>query len=114
MVTDPQRIRKNDPGDPDVCNVFTMHKIFSSSEEVERINSECRTAEIGCVECKKIFAQNLNQHLEPFRAKRAVLDKDPDTVWDILNDGQKRARVIAKQTIGEVKEAIGLPMPEEK
>ena len=114
MVTDPQRIRKTDPGDPDVCNVFTMHKIFSSPEEVERINRECRTAEIGCVACKKLFAQNLNKHLEPFRARRAELDKNPNAVWDILNDGQKRASVIAKQTMGEVKEAIGLPMPEEK
>jgi tryptophanyl-tRNA synthetase len=110
MVTDPQRKRRTDPGDPDVCNVFTMHKIFSSPEEVDRINTECRTAEIGCVECKRLFARNLNKYLEPFRAKRAEYEKEPDYIADVLNDGQKRASVIAKQTILEVKEAIGLPL----
>jgi len=110
MVTDPQRKRRTDPGDPDVCNVFTLHKIFSSPEEVDRINIECRTAEIGCVECKRLFARNLNKHLEPFRAKRAEIEKEPNYIADVLNDGQKRASVIAKQTIREVKEAIGLPL----
>lgn len=110
MVTDPQRKRRSDPGNPDVCNVFTMHKIFSSPEEVDRINTECRTAEIGCVECKRLFARNLNKHLEPFRAKRAEIEKEPNYIADVLNDGQKRASVIAKQTIREVKEAIGLPL----
>lgn len=110
MVTDPQRKRRTDPGDPDVCNVFTLHKIFSSPEEVDRINIECRTAEIGCVECKRLFARNLNKHLEPFRAKRAEFEKEPNYIADVLNDGQKRASVIAKQTILEVKEAIGLPL----
>ncbi|HUV92861.1 MAG TPA: tryptophan--tRNA ligase [Anaerolineales bacterium] len=110
MVTDPQRKRRSDPGNPDVCNVFTMHKIFSSPEEVDRINMECRTAEIGCVECKRLFARNLNKHLEPFRAKRAEFEKEPNYIADVLNDGQKRASVIAKQTIREVKEAIGLPL----
>jgi tryptophanyl-tRNA synthetase len=110
MVTDPQRKRRSDPGNPDVCNVFTMHKIFSSPEEVDRINMECRTAEIGCVECKRLFARNLNKHLEPFRAKRAEFEKEPNYIADVLNDGQKRASVIAKQTIQEVKEAIGLPL----
>ena len=110
MVTDPQRKRRSDPGNPDVCNVFTMHKIFSSPEEVDRINIECRTAEIGCVECKRLFARNLNKHLEPFRAKRAEFEKEPNYIADVLNDGQKRASVIAKQTIREVKEAIGLPL----
>jgi len=109
MLTDPQRARRDDPGDPDVCNVFTMHKVFSSAEEVETINTECRKAGIGCVDCKKIFARNLNANLEPFRARRAELEEDPDYVWQVLEDGAKRARVIAKQTIAEVKEAIGLP-----
>jgi tryptophanyl-tRNA synthetase len=109
MLTDPQRARRDDPGDPDVCNVFTMHKVFSSAEEIETINTECRKAGIGCVDCKKIFARNLNTNLEPFRARRAELEEDPDYVWQVLEDGAKRARVIAKQTITEVKEAIGLP-----
>jgi tryptophanyl-tRNA synthetase len=109
MVTDPQRIRRADPGNPDICNVFTMHKVFSSKNEIETINVECRKAGIGCVDCKKRFAKNLNANLEPFRAKRAKLDANPDQVWGVLRDGADRARVIAKETIKEVKEAIGLP-----
>jgi tryptophanyl-tRNA synthetase len=109
MVTDPQRLRRNDPGNPDICNVFTMHKIFSSGEEIEVINTECRKAGIGCVDCKKIFAKNLNEDLEPFRAERAKWDATPEKVWDVLNDGANRARAIARQTISEVKDAIGLP-----
>ncbi len=109
MVTDPQRIRRDDPGNPDICNVFTMHKIFSSDEEIAMINTECRSAGIGCVDCKKIFAKNLNENLAPFRARREEWDANPDTVWDVLHDGAQRARVIAKETIAEVKEAIGLP-----
>lgn len=109
MVTDPQRKRRSDPGDPDVCNVFTMHEIFSSSEEIEMVNRECRQAGIGCVECKQLFAQNLNTHLEPFRDKRAELGEDPDLVWDVLSDGAKRARKIAQATIQEVRAAAGLP-----
>ncbi|NWG07704.1 MAG: tryptophan--tRNA ligase [Chloroflexi bacterium] len=109
MVTDPARMKRTDPGNPDVCNVFSMHKIFSPAEEVEMINRECRVAGIGCVDCKKRFAANLNRHLEPFRAKRAELAAKPDLVMDVLNDGAKRARVIAQKTIEEVREAIQLP-----
>jgi tryptophanyl-tRNA synthetase len=108
MVTDPQRMRRTDPGNPDICNVYAMHKTFSSAEEVARINVECRRAGIGCVECKRLLAKNLNTHLEPFRACRAELDKSPDQIWDILHDGAHRARVIAEETMGEVREAIGL------
>jgi tryptophanyl-tRNA synthetase len=109
MVTDPARMRRTDPGNPDVCNVFSMHKIFSPQEEVEMINSECRRAGIGCVDCKKRFAANLNKHLEPFRAKRAELASKPDYVSDVLNEGAKRAQVIAQQTMEEVREAMQLP-----
>lgn len=109
MVTDPARMKRTDPGNPDVCNVFSMHKIFSPAEEVEMINRECRVAGIGCVDCKKRFAANLNRHLEPFRAKRAELASKPDLVPDVLNDGAKRARVIAQKTMEEVREAIQLP-----
>ncbi|WP_322805664.1 tryptophan--tRNA ligase [Thermanaerothrix sp.] len=109
MVTDPQRVRRTDPGNPDVCNVFTMHKVFSKPEEIEMVNIECRRAGIGCVDCKRLFARNLNEHLAPFREKRAALAQNPDTIWDILHQGAERARVIAEQTIREVREAIGLP-----
>jgi tryptophanyl-tRNA synthetase len=109
MKTDPQRLRRDDPGDPDVCNVFSLHKIFSSEEEVAMINRECRTAGIGCVDCKKRLAANMNAHLAGFRERRAVFAQREDEVWDILNDGAKRAREIAEQTMVEVREAIGLP-----
>jgi len=109
MVTDPQRARKTDPGNPDVCNVFSLHKVFSPAEEVAAINVDCRKAAIGCVECKQRFAANLNAHLEPFRARRAEIGANPDRVWDILHDGAKRAQVIAEQTMTAVRAAVGLP-----
>ena len=109
MVTDPARMKRTDPGNPDICNVFSMHKIFSPQEEVEMVNIECRRAGIGCVDCKKRFAANLNMHLEPFRAKRAELASKPDYVLDVLDDGAKRARLIAQQTMEEVREAMQLP-----
>jgi tryptophanyl-tRNA synthetase len=109
MVTDPARVRRTDPGNPDVCNVFSMHKVFSSPEEIAMVDLECRRAGIGCVDCKKLFAKNLNAHLAPFREKRAELAKRPDDIWDTIQDGDTRARVIAEQTMSEVKAAIGLP-----
>jgi len=109
MVTDPARIKRSDPGNPDVCNVFSMHKVFSSAEEIDMVNTECRRAGIGCVDCKKLFAKNLNAHLAPFRAKRAEISQNPDTVWDVMHDGAKRARGIAEGVMEEVREAIGLP-----
>lgn len=109
MVTDPQRQRRTDPGRPEVCNVFTFHKVFSPPDMVAEINVECRRAGIGCVECKQRMAANLNQHLEPFRQKRSEYARDPNYVWDILRDGKQRAAKIAKQTMIEVRQAVGLP-----
>jgi tryptophanyl-tRNA synthetase len=109
MVTDPQRKRRADPGNPDVCNVFTMHKVFSAQEEIDMVDVECRQAGIGCVDCKKLFAKNLNAALAPFRQRRGELAKDPDHVWDVLHEGGARANAIAEETIAEVKSAIGLP-----
>ncbi len=109
MVTDPARMKRTDPGNPDVCNVYSMHKVFSPQTDVDMVNVECRRAGIGCVDCKKLLAKNLNAHLEPFRAKRAEFAAKPDYVSDVLNDGAKRACVIAEQTIKEVREAIQLP-----
>ncbi|MGC8877883.1 MAG: tryptophan--tRNA ligase [Anaerolineae bacterium] len=109
MVTDPQRQRRSDPGRPEVCNVFSMHKIFTPPEQVRQIDHDCRTAGIGCVECKRIFAGHLVEHLAPFRERRAHLSQDPDYVWDVLREGARRASVIASQVIEEVKDAVGLP-----
>jgi tryptophanyl-tRNA synthetase len=109
MKTDPQRILRTDPGDPDVCNVFTMHKIFSSQDEIAMVDRECRRAGIGCVDCKMLYATNLNADLAPFRERRNEIVKDPTYVRGVLDDGAKRARIIAEQTMAEVHEAVGLP-----
>ncbi|MGZ6315917.1 MAG: tryptophan--tRNA ligase [Anaerolineales bacterium] len=109
MVTDPARVKRTDPGNPDICNVYTMHKVFSPQADVDMVNVECRRAGIGCVQCKTLYAMNLNKHLEPFRARRAEIASKPDAVTDILNDGANRARVIAKKTMEEVRAAVHLP-----
>src|SRR5215212_1952670 len=109
MVTDPARMKRTDPGNPDVCNVYTMHKIFSPPADVEMVNVECRRAGIGCVDCKKLLAKNMNNHLEPFRTRRAEFASRPGYVQDVLKDGAQRARVIAEKTMEEVREAIALP-----
>ena len=109
MVTDPARIKRTDPGNPDICNVYSMHKIFSSPDEIEMVNRDCRTAALGCVDCKKLLARNLNRHLEPFRARRAELAARPGYIEEVLDDGASRARVIAEKTMSEVRQAIPLP-----
>ena len=109
MVTDPARMKRTDPGNPDICNVYTMHKIFSPQADVEMVNVECRRAGIGCVDCKKLLAKNLNNHLEPFRARRAEFASKPGYVQDVLKDGAQRAHVIAEKTMEEVREAMALP-----
>ncbi|MFZ5808875.1 MAG: tryptophan--tRNA ligase [Chloroflexota bacterium] len=109
MVTDPQRQRRSDPGRPEICNVFSFHKVFSTPQEVEEIDRECRRAGIGCVDCKKRMAENLNTHLAPFRHRRAELAIDTGYIEDVLKAGKERASVIARQTMSEVRDAIGLP-----
>jgi len=109
MVTDPNRMKRTDPGNPDICNVFSMHKIFTPEADVAMINVECRRAGIGCVDCKKRYAENLNKALQPFRDKRTQLAADPNYVTDVLHDGAKRARAIAQKTMEEVREAVQLP-----
>ena len=109
MVTDPQRQRRTDPGRPEVCNVFSFHKIFSSPEEIQMVDTECRRAGIGCVDCKRLMAKNLNAHLEPFRIRRAEIGSHPQHVWDVLDDGARRAGTIADKTMEAVRDAIGLP-----
>jgi tryptophanyl-tRNA synthetase len=108
MKTDPARKYRSDPGHPEVCNVFSLHKFFSS-DQVAQIEQDCRSAEIGCVQCKQLFAKNLIAYFAPFRERRAELATDPDLVWDFLADGARRASAIATEVIAEVKDAIGLP-----
>jgi len=108
MVTDPARRFRKDPGHPEVCNVFTLHGFFSA-DVVAQIETDCRSAAIGCVECKRLFAKNLANYFAPFRERRAALAADPDRVWDILSDGARRASAIAAETIAEAKASVGLP-----
>jgi tryptophanyl-tRNA synthetase len=108
MFTDPQRLRKTDPGNPDVCNVFEFHKIYSDSETVDTINHDCRNAKLGCVECKKMMAQNLIKGLEPIREKRAYYETRAQLVDDIISDGCNKARRVARMTMEEVRSAAKL------
>ncbi len=94
MVTDPARRWRTDPGHPEVCNVFTLHGFFSPTRW-RRSRVDCRSAAIGCVECKRRFARNLAEYFAPFRERRAQFAADPAYVWDVLADGAQRARVIA-------------------
>jgi tryptophanyl-tRNA synthetase len=110
MVTDPARQYKTDPGHPEVCNVLSLHRIFSTDPAaIDQIEVDCRNAAIGCVDHKKMFAQDLTQALAPFRKRRAELASEPDLVWRILADGADRARAVAQETIAEVKSRVGLP-----
>jgi tryptophanyl-tRNA synthetase len=106
MITDPQRMRRADPGNPDICNVYSFHEIYTDPETVARVDRECRTAEIGCVECKKIMAEGLKKALDPIREKRRALESDMERLRAIVRDGNERARSIARQTMAEVREAV--------
>jgi tryptophanyl-tRNA synthetase len=108
MITDPARKRRTDPGNPDVCPVFDLHKVFSSSETIDRVNRECRTAEIGCLDCKKLLAQHLNAHLAPIQERRKPYEQNPQRVWDILETGTAKARQVAQATMAEVRAAVKL------
>ena len=105
--TDPSRKYRSDPGHPEACNIFRLHNFFTPAR-VEEIASECRSAHIGCVDCKKILAESIISNLEPFREKRASLASKPDYVTQVLADGADRAEAIAKETIAEVKERMKL------
>jgi tryptophanyl-tRNA synthetase len=109
--TDPARKRKGDPGHPDICNVYTLHRAFTSIIFHERFASvalECKQAEIGCVDCKRLLADSINEYLKSFREKRAEIAAKPGYLEQVLADGAHRAAVIAKETLREVKEKMGL------
>ena len=108
MITDPQRARRTDPGNPDVCNVYSFHEIYTPDDTVRQIDRDCRTAALGCVDCKRILAQNLNKALDPIRGKRKELEADMDKVRAIMEQGNEKARSIARKTMAEVREAVGL------
>ena len=108
MMTDPARKRRTDKGNPDVCPVFDHHKIFSPREVIDRVNRECRTAEIGCVDCKQLMAEHLNTHLSPIRERRKPYEQNPQRVWDVLEAGTEKAGKVAQATMAEVRAAVKL------
>ncbi|MDX1622792.1 MAG: tryptophan--tRNA ligase [Gemmatimonadota bacterium] len=106
--TDPQRKRVSDPGRPWVCNVFSLHHYFSERETIDRVDRECRAAEIGCHEDKMLLAENMIERLRPMRERAAELRSDPDRVREILAAGREAAAAVARETMGEVRERMGL------
>ena len=106
-VTDPARRYRNDPGHPDICNVFRLHGYFNPLRQ-EELAAQCRSAEIGCVECKKNLALELNDTLKSFREKRAELASKPEYISEVLAEGASRARTTARETMRQVKENMGL------
>ncbi|HEB30864.1 MAG TPA: tryptophan--tRNA ligase [Spirochaetes bacterium] len=107
-VTDPARKRKTDPGNPFICNIFSLHKLFSSDDEINTVENGCKTAGIGCIECKQILSKNMNIALSPFREKKKELDNNRDYVLDVLEEGRKFCSAIASETMKEVREKIGV------
>ena len=106
--TDPQRIRRDDPGSPEVCNVYSLHRIFSGAEATQTVYNECTTAARGCVDCKRHLADSINDYLKDLRERREEIKARPGYVQEILQEGGKRARAIAQETIAEVYEKMGL------
>ncbi len=110
MVTDPARVRRSDPGNPDVCPVGDLHKIFSSSETMAKVYEGCRSAGIGCIECKGWAADALVQLLNPMQERRKKFEENPRLAWDILEAGTERARKAADQTMVGVRAAMGMSL----
>jgi len=106
-VTDPARRYRHDPGHPEICNIYRLHNYLNPSQ-IDSIAEQCRSAKIGCVDCKTLLAQGLNSALKPFRERRAALAAKPQYAADVLADGAQRAQVIARETIREVKQKMGL------
>jgi tryptophanyl-tRNA synthetase len=108
MTTDPARARRKDPGEPEKCPAFQLHKIYCTADEIAYVTQGCRTAGIGCLECKKIMIKHVIENLAPVREKRAALEKRPEEVEAILADGNRRAQQKAVETMAEVREIMGL------
>jgi tryptophanyl-tRNA synthetase len=108
MMTDPRRVRRHDPGEPADCPAFNLHRLYCTPEEIEFVSNGCRTASIGCLECKKVMIRHVLEDLAVFRDKRAYWEQHRDDVRDVLREGGRKAREIARQTMAEVREVVGV------
>jgi tryptophanyl-tRNA synthetase len=108
MLTDPQRVRRQDPGRPEICPVFGFHRRYSPDDVVKRVDRECRTAAIGCVDCKGLMLDHLLPVLAPIRERRRQYEAKPQAAWEILVEGSKKARRVARRTMEQVREAMRL------
>lgn len=106
--TDPNKLRQGDPGDPSICNIFTIHKSVTSPEDVSRVDRECRSGELGCGACKALLCENLNRELEPIRQRAEALSGDRKRVLQILDQGREHASLLADRTLRDVRGAMGL------
>jgi tryptophanyl-tRNA synthetase len=107
-VTDPARVKRSDPGTPEKCNIFSLHRLFSAPEVVEWAAQGCRTAGIGCIECKRALHESMLRELTPIRERAAELSVRPDHVRDVLREGARRAREVAQATMEEVRRRLGV------
>jgi tryptophanyl-tRNA synthetase len=106
MFTDPQRMRRKDPGNPDICNVYSFHRLYSAEEETGHINQECRTAGIGCTDCKKLLGEKILAAMSPIHEKRRQLSRRLDDVRQIIVRGNLKASVVARETMEKVRDAM--------
>ncbi len=113
MFTDPQKVRKNDPGRPEICPVFHLHRIVTPAQEVETIERDCRSGALGCVACKARLLEELEPRMEALRDARAPFEARRQEVWDILEEGTRKARAMARETMNQVFAAMGMPRPGE-
>jgi len=107
-VTDPKRVRRTDPGTPEVCNIYHLHKAFNPSSTVELVAEQCRSAGWGCLDCKKVLFEGMERTLGPMRERAASIRSRPGHVEEVLGDGASTARRVARDTLREVKEIMGL------
>jgi tryptophanyl-tRNA synthetase len=110
MVTDPARVRRSDPGNPDICPVGDLHKIFSDRPTIMKVDEGCRSAGIGCIECKGWAADALVSVLNPMQERRKKYEDNSRLAWDILEAGSSRAGKVASATMDEVREAMGMSL----
>jgi tryptophanyl-tRNA synthetase len=108
MMTDPARVRRQDPGEPEKCPAFQLHKIYCTKEEIAEVTQGCRTAKIGCLDCKKVMIKHVVKDLEPFQEKRAAYERRPRDVEAALSAGEDSARQKAAETMAQVREVVGL------